>query len=174
MNQLINDAVMRERPPNITGKVLKETLDDGMPFDNSMKEVVETDNKAGFKPKITVFHCFNALSSTAGADSNEYDISAVRMPCSSMTREVFLLRAFEAGADAVVVMVCPEGDCRYMEGNIRAGKRVARVKKILDEIGLDGKRLNIYPVPEKDPNTIDRIINQTVSDLAGLGPNPAS
>ncbi|PKM47789.1 MAG: hydrogenase iron-sulfur subunit [Firmicutes bacterium HGW-Firmicutes-8] len=144
------------------------------PPNHSMAEVVETNNKAVFKPKITVFHCFNAISSTAGADSNEYDISAVRMPCSSMTREVFLLRAFEAGADAVVVMVCPEGDCRYMEGNIRAGKRVARVKKILDEIGLDGKRLNIYPVPEKDLNTIDRIIKQTVSDLAGLGPNPAS
>jgi F420-non-reducing hydrogenase iron-sulfur subunit len=124
--------------------------------------------------KITIFHCFNALSSTSGADSCESEITTVRMPCSSMTREIFLLKAFEAGADAVVVMVCPEGSCRYMEGNIRAGKRVARVKKILDEIGLDGKRLNIYPVPEKDVNTIDHIIKQTVSDLAVLGPNPAS
>lgn len=149
-------------------------MDNRMTHDNSMAEVAAANNTAVFKPKITVFHCFNALSSTAGTDSNEYDISPVRMPCSSMTREVFLLKAFEAGADAVVVMVCPEGDCRYMEGNIRAGKRVARVKKILDEIGLDGKRLNIYPVPEKDYNTIDRIINQTISDLAVLGPNPAS
>ena len=129
---------------------------------------------ASFKPKITVFHCFNALNSTAGLDSSDFDIHEVKMPCSSMTREVFLLRAFEAGADAVVVLVCPEGACRYMEGNIRAGKRVARVKKILDEIGLNGKRMNIFNVPENDQVAIQRIINQTVSDLAVLGPNPAA
>ena len=131
-------------------------------------------NTAVFKPKITVFHCFNALGNTAGADSSEYDIHSVKMACSSMTREVFLLRAFEAGADAVIVMVCPEGSCRYMEGNIRAGKRVAHVKKLLDEIGLDGRRLNIYHVPENDSHAIEVIITQTVSDLAVLGPNPAS
>ena len=126
-----------------------------------------------FKPKITVFHCFNAVSSTAGLDSSEYDIHEVKMPCSSMTREVFLLRAFEAGADAVVVLVCPAGECRYLEGNIRAGKRVDRVKKILDEIGLDGRRLNIFHVTEKDYGAINSIINQTVSDLVLMGPNPA-
>ena len=129
---------------------------------------------AVFKPKITVFHCFNALGNTAGADSTEYDIRSVKMPCSSMTREVFLLRAFETGADAVIVMVCPEGSCRYIEGNVRAGKRVTRVKKILDEIGLGGRRLNIYHVLENDHYTIEHIINQTLSDLEALGPNPAT
>ena len=134
---------------------------------------IDTTNAEVFKPKITVFHCFNAVSSTAGLDSSEYDIKEVKMPCSSMTREVFLLRAFEAGTDAVVVLVCPAGECRYLEGNIRAGKRVARVKKIMDEIGLDGRRLNIFPVPEKDYSAINNIINQTVSDLVLMGPNPA-
>lgn len=152
---------------------MSEAESGGMPTDHSMTEMADFNIKASFIPKITVFHCFNALSSTAGADSSEYVISAVRMPCSSLTREVFLLRAFEAGADAVIVLVCPEGDCRYAEGNIRAGKKVVRIKKILDEIGLDGKRLNIHPVSEKDHNTINRIINRTVSGLAELGPNPA-
>ena len=55
-----------------------------------------------------------------------------------MTREVVLLRAFEAGADAVVVMVCPQDTCHYLQGNVRTAKRVTRVKKLLDEIGLDG------------------------------------
>jgi coenzyme F420-reducing hydrogenase delta subunit len=126
------------------------------------------------KPSITVFHCFNALTTTAAADSSNYDIKGIRMPCSGMTREVFLLKAFEAGADAVVVLVCPEGECKYMEGNIRASKRVARVKQILDEIGLDGRRLNIYHIKENDQQAVESIIGQTVVELEALGPNPAA
>lgn len=123
--------------------------------------------------KITVFHCFNALPATVFGN-DDYEIKGIKMPCSSMTREVFLLRAFEAGADAVLVMVCPEGACRYIEGNIRAGKRVARVKKILDEIGLDGRRLNIFNVPQGEKSAAASIIGKTVSELAELGPNPVN
>ncbi len=54
-----------------------------------------------FQPKITLFHCFNALSTTSSLGKGDYEVHEVKMPCSSLTREVFLLRAFEAGADAV-------------------------------------------------------------------------
>lgn len=131
-------------------------------------------NTEQYKPQITVFHCFNAFNNIAGSDSSDYNVHSIKIPCSSMTREVFLLRAFEAGADAVIVIVCLEGSCQYMEGNIRAGKRVARMKKLLDEIGLDSRRLNIFHVPHEDQSAVERIINQTVSDLAVLGPNPAT
>ena len=123
---------------------------------------------------ITVFHCVNAVEDASFLDGAGCDVSFVRMPCSSMTREVFLLRAFEAGADAVVLLVCPEGTCQYMEGNIRAAKRVARVKKMLDEVGIDGKRLNIYNIPRGDKTAVEKIIAKTLSDLAVLGPNPAA
>ena len=131
-------------------------------------------NTEQYKPQITVFHCFNAFNNITGSDSSDFDVHSIKIPCSSMTREVFLLRAFEAGADAVIVIVCPEDSCHYMEGNIRAGKRVARMKKLLDEIGLDGRRLNIFQAPHGDQSAVERIINQTVSDLAVLGPNPAT
>ncbi len=127
-----------------------------------------------FRPKITVFHCVNSVSNLLGLDSSESEVQAIKMPCSSMTREVFLLRAFEAGADAVIVMVCPEGSCRHLQGNIRAAKRVARVKKLLDEIGLDGGRLNIFNVSQKDSLAAERIIKQTELELDTLGANPAA
>jgi F420-non-reducing hydrogenase iron-sulfur subunit len=125
------------------------------------------------RAKITVFHCFNALTDTAFLDE-EYNIQDIKLPCSSMMREVVLLRAFEAGADAVVVLACPEGTCHYLQGNLRTAKRVARVKKILDEIGLDGRRLNLYNIPHGDQSAVIRIIEQTMSELAKLGPNPAA
>ena len=95
------------------------------------------------------------------------------MPCSSMVKDVFLLRAFEAGSDAVVVLVCPEGQCRFLEGNIRAKKRVAWVRNLLDEIGLNGQRLSLSNISSGDKITVGQIIDDVLKNLAELGPNPA-
>jgi len=126
------------------------------------------------KPRITVFHCINALGNSALLDFDNCDISSVKLPCSSMSRELVLLKAFEAGADAVVVLVCPEGTCRYLQGNLRTAKRVASMKKLLDEIGLDGRRLNLYNIPHGDVRAAETIIENTLAELDVLGPNPAA
>jgi len=136
--------------------------------------LMSPDAKKQFHPRITVFHCFNALGDDSFTDNAAADIKSVKMPCSSIIREVFLLRAFEAGADAVIVLACPEGQCHYVEGNIRAAKRVARMKKLVDEIGLDGRRLNLFNITPGDRSAAGQIINKTVAELAGLGPNPAA
>jgi F420-non-reducing hydrogenase iron-sulfur subunit len=126
------------------------------------------------KARITIFHCFNALADVSFPESPEYEIQSVKLPCSSMTREVVLLRAFESGADSVLVVVCPEGTCRYLQGNTRTAKRVTRVKRLLDEIGLDGRRLNLFNIPHGDQLKANRIIDQTLADIAEMGPNPAT
>jgi F420-non-reducing hydrogenase iron-sulfur subunit len=126
------------------------------------------------KRRITVFHCFNALNSASFLEFENCEIESVKLPCSSMTREVVFLKAFEAGADSVVVLVCPENTCHYVQGNLRTRKRVARVKKILDEIGLDGRRLNIFNIPHGDRTAVKGIIEFTLSYLDFLGPNPAA
>ena len=130
-----------------------------------------------FKPKITLFHCINAFSESDELPLNgnpACEIKTVKMACSSMVKDVFLLRAFEAGADAVVVMVCPEGQCRYVEGNIRAKKRVAWVRNLLDEIGLDGRRLSLINMVSGDKSAASRTMDDVVKKLAELGPNPAA
>ena len=126
--------------------------------------------------KITLFHCINtfadgdALPLKAG---DRVKIESIKQPCSSMVKDVFLLRAFEAGSDAVIAMVCPEGVCRYVEGNLRAKKRVAWVKKLLDEIGIDGRRLLLANIPAGDEDAAVRVIEETLSALAEIGPSPA-
>ena len=132
-----------------------------------------------FKPKITIFYCINAfnessLSSLAKTGSHDFEINFVEMACSSMVKDVFLLRAFESGADSVVVLVCPEGACRFVEGNLRAKKRIEWVKKLLDEIGLDGKRLFLFNLSLKDETAPKQIIREVLSALDDLGPNPAA
>ena len=124
------------------------------------------------KPKITLFHCLNSFCETPalfeGCDAN-----IVKMACSSMTRDIFLLRAFEAGADAVIVLVCKEEACRYAEGSIRAKKRVDYVKTILDDIGMDGERLAIFNTKATDSDAVREIIHTTLKKLDAIGLNPA-
>jgi coenzyme F420-reducing hydrogenase delta subunit len=130
-----------------------------------------------FKPRITVFHCINSFGDAeelalSGKDACE--IKTIKLPCSSMIKDVFLLRAFEAGADGVIVLVCPEGQCRYLEGNLRAKKRVVWVRHLLDEIGLDGRRLLLNNLSPGDGDAVHQSVNQALKNLAVLGPNPAA
>ncbi|MBW2644496.1 MAG: hydrogenase iron-sulfur subunit [Deltaproteobacteria bacterium] len=129
-----------------------------------------------FKPKITLFHCINAFGDAdelSLTDMDNCEMQTVKMACSSMVKDVFLLKAFEAGADGVVVLVCPESQCRYVEGNIRAKKRVAWVQNLLDEIGLDGRRLALGNMAAGDKAAAAQIINDVLKNLVELGPNPA-
>ena len=132
--------------------------------------------KKNFKPQITIFHCINSFNGDLAppvAGHNDCVLKPVKMACSSMVKDVFLLRAFESGSDAVIVMVCPEGQCRYVEGNIRAKKRIDWVKKILDEIELDGRRLSLHHIDSNAKEAATGIIQQVLSELTDLGPNPA-
>ena len=131
----------------------------------------------GSQPKISVFHCINVFADgeeLLPPDMNKAAVEFLKLPCSSMVKDVFLLRAFEAGADAVRVLVCPEGSCRYVEGNLRAKKRVGWVKNLLDEIGLDGRRLELHNISYQDADALGQIIEQTLTQLKELGPNPAT
>jgi len=130
-----------------------------------------------FTPKITVFHCINTFGegdASPLAGGEKFVSKFVKLPCSSMVKDVFLLRAFEAGADAVVVLVCPEGTCRYVEGNLRAKKRVRWVKALLDDIGLNGKRLSLYHLYPGDTSAADRIVQEVLGEVTVLGRNPAA
>lgn len=132
---------------------------------------------AKYKPKITIFHCVNAFSELASLSltkGNGFDLRTVKLPCSSMIKDVYLLRAFEAGSDAVIVLVCPEGECRQVSGNLRAKKRVARVQEILDEVGIDGRRLSLFNITPEDGEATAKIIRKALSGLAGLDPDTAS
>jgi coenzyme F420-reducing hydrogenase delta subunit len=127
------------------------------------------------RPRLTVFHCINTFGEGEAsplAGGGAFESKFVKLPCSSMVKDVFLLRAFEAGADAVVVLVCPEGACRYVEGNLRAKKRVRWVRGLLDDIGLGRNRLSLFTLRPGDAVAADQILREVLEQVAVLGPNP--
>jgi F420-non-reducing hydrogenase iron-sulfur subunit len=94
------------------------------------------------------------------------------LPCSGRIDSLHLMRALESGADKVYVITCPEGACQYREGNIRARKRVAYTQGLIEEIGLEGERLELIMATASLPVNIDELARDLLSSEATTGPSP--
>lgn len=133
-----------------------------------------------FKPKITLFHCINTFGDAddlpidPDGSKESFELKAVKLPCSSMIKDIYLMKAFESGSDAVAVLVCPKDACRYVEGVVRAEKRTAFIRKVLDEIGVGGDRLFLFSVPHGNLEKAAARIREVVDGAVALGPNPAA
>jgi coenzyme F420-reducing hydrogenase delta subunit len=70
-------------------------------------------------------YLFCCLSNFDPAELGEMggEFRTIPLPCSGKADILYLTKAFETGADGVAVLTCPEGECRYLEGNLRARKR---------------------------------------------------
>lgn len=132
------------------------------------------------EPKIiiAIFYCRNVPES--GEDVRQslekrYG-RAVRLfpvPCSGRIDIVHLLRALEEFADAVYVITCPEGACRYLEGNKRVKKRIERARSIIEDIGLERERLNlITPVSASDNFSLATVISKIMDEEMAFEPSP--
>ena len=101
------------------------------------------------KPKIVAFccnFCAFAAADLAGAMRIQYppNVRIIRLPCTGKVDPLLLMKAFEQGADGVFVAGCLEGECHFLEGNLRAKKRVTYVKRLLEEVNIDPERLEMF------------------------------
>ena len=92
------------------------------------------------------------------------------LPCSGRIDPLQLLRAVETGADMVYLVTCGEGTCRYREGNIRAWKRLAYARGLIEEIGIEGERLEV--IQSNGQKTIDEITRSLLAREIQVGPSP--
>ena len=100
------------------------------------------------------------------------EIEIILLPCSGRVDIIHLLKAFEAGEDAVFVAGCLEGDCHYSTGNLYAKKRVNRVKEILDKVGVGGERLAMYNLSSGMGGRFAEIVREITEKVMELGPSP--
>lgn len=118
--------------------------------------------------------CSYAGADLAGAMRLQYSpaVKIMMVPCTGRVDILHLLKAFEAGWDAVFVSGCHEGDCHYLAGNIQARKRVNKVKKLLAEIGLEPERLEMFWVSSSEGPQFARVAQEMTERALKLGPNP--
>ena len=95
------------------------------------------------------------------------------VPCTGRVDIIHLLKAFEGGADAVMVVGCLEGDCHYLTGNLRAKKRVTKLKKDLVEIGFEPERLEMFNLSSSDGPKFAAVATEMAERVHKLGPSKA-
>ncbi len=80
------------------------------------------------------------------------------------------LKAFEHGADGVFVAGCLEGECHYLEGNLRARKKVAYVKKLLAEVQINPERIEMFNLSSAMGGRFAEIAEEMTDRIRELGP----
>ncbi len=138
-----------------------------------------TDNeiKVDFEPKILAFactYCAYTAADLAGSMRLSYpaNVRVIKLQCSGRIDPVLLLKAFEAGADAVLVAGCRLGDCHFLEGNVRGKGFVYRIKHALEEASLDPRRLEYFHVAASDARGWVDAVEEMTRRARELGPNP--
>lgn len=130
-----------------------------------------------FEPIVVAFcchYCAYTAADLAGSMRLEYapNVRIVKIMCTGKVDTILLLKAFEDGADAVYVAGCEEGSCHFLEGNIRAKKKVEQAKKLLVEVGIEPERLAMYHISASNSTLFAKAANEMTEVARKLGPNP--
>ena len=130
-----------------------------------------------FEPTIVGFLCnwctFTAAD-LAGTSRLLYpqNVRIVRMMCSGMVYPMHILKAFIGGADGVLVGGCWPGDCHYINGNLKARRRVAMLHELLGTFGIGEERLWLRWIAASEGNMFAETVAEMTEHLAQLGPSP--
>lgn len=129
------------------------------------------------EPLILAFcchYCAYAAADLAGSMRLQYpgNVRILRLPCTGKLEPNFVLAAFERGVDGVIVAGCLEGGCHFLEGNLRARRRVERVRTLLAEIGLEPERLEMFNLSSAEGGRFAEIVTAMVERLKLLGRSP--
>ncbi len=130
-----------------------------------------------FEPEIIVFachYCAYAAADLAGSMRLQYpsNIRMIKLPCTGKLEVIHLLRAIEAGADGVYAAGCLEGECHYLKGNLWARKRVNYVKTLLEELGMEPERVEMYNMSSAMGAKFAEVATEFTARIKELGPNP--
>jgi coenzyme F420-reducing hydrogenase delta subunit len=97
-------------------------------------------------------------------------VRIIKLPCTGKVDALYLIKSFEEGADAVFVAGCLEGQCHYLEGNLRARKRVAYVKRLLAETGIEPERIEMFNLSSAMGGRFAEIVEEMTAKIKELGP----
>jgi F420-non-reducing hydrogenase iron-sulfur subunit len=99
-----------------------------------------------WEPRVVAFIC-NWCTYTgadlAGTSRMKYppNVRVIKIPCTGRFDPLFMIKAFERGADGVLVSGCHPGDCHYTAGNYNARRKYTVFKSLLETLGMDMDRV---------------------------------
>ncbi|MFN8178848.1 MAG: hydrogenase iron-sulfur subunit [bacterium] len=116
--------------------------------------------------------CTYAGADMAGTTRRAYPASVrmLRVPCSGRVNPLFILKAFERGADGVLVSGCHPGDCHYVQGNYFARRRFTALRALLSFVGLDPRRLHFSWVSASEGIKWAKVVDDVTKSVTEAGP----
>ena len=129
-----------------------------------------------FKPNIVAFCC--NWCSYAGADlagsarlTYPANVKIIRVPCSCRVNPMFILKAYQRGADGVILCGCHPGDCHYVTGNYYTRRRMALLFDFLNYMGIEKERTRLEWVSAAEGAKFSAVMNDFVKKITELGEN---
>jgi len=135
------------------------------------------ESKKEFEPRIVVFACnwcSYPAADAAGINRLQYppNIRIIRTMCMGRVNPAFVLKAFEMGADGVLVSGCHFEDCHYSFGAKRAAEQFKKLEKIVLMLGFERGRIRQEFISAAEFPKFARVINEMVAEVKKLGPSP--
>ncbi len=117
------------------------------------------------------FACYNAAG-MAGLEMPP-NFRLMRVMCIGRINQALILRAFEFGADGVILLECKDEDCRYGPGPEVGHTNVFRVRKLLHLIGIGQRRLVEKSFAPHEKEELVQALWEFAGEIETIGPNPA-
>jgi coenzyme F420-reducing hydrogenase delta subunit len=96
-------------------------------------------------------------------------VRIIKLPCTGKVDPLFILKAFEKGADGAFVAGCLEGSCHFVNGNINARKRVGYTKGLLQDVGINPERLEMFNLSSSMGRRFAEICDLMTDKIRALG-----
>jgi coenzyme F420-reducing hydrogenase delta subunit len=127
-------------------------------------------------PRIIAFLCQNSAYEAAEmarlfGEALPQGLQMIKVPCAGKVDVDYILTAFQAGADGVLVLACHKDNCKSLRGNTFADWRVEDTRRMLEEVGLEKERLQFATIASNMPVEFARIIRKMEEEIEALGPS---
>lgn len=139
-----------------------------------LSRLLSAREKASPAALIVSYCCLFETTSRKFLEENPEDVqktgvAQVLVPCVGRLSVPDMLAPFEQGADGVSIIACAEGECLYPTAEERLGARVEEAKRVLEEIGLSGERIELWRTKESAEVSWTAFWAISRRKLAGIG-----
>lgn len=130
-----------------------------------------------FEPLIVAFccnWCAYAGADLAGTSRFEYppNIRIIRVMCTGRIDATLVLESLRLGADGVLIAGCHPGDCHYQRGNYMMEKRFSYIRKALETIGIEPRRVRLEWISASEGGKFAALVREMTQQIKDLGPSP--
>lgn len=109
------------------------------------------------------------VSELPASETHDNDYEVLVNMCGGRLEAQLLMAPFLNNAWGVMAAVCPDEECQH-DGNAKAKKLVAKLKKTFEVMDIDPERIRLVQIPAGDKTLFQAEIDTFIDDLNQMGP----